>query len=246
MRIHIIACRIFSRELSYLASQSENQIDITWVARGLHNTPQELSRYLQATVEGIHEQVEKGILENKPDAIVLGYGLCANGVVGIRCRDIPIVVPRTDDCIALFLGSQKRYMEEFGRAGGACWLNSGWIEHSLQLFDSEDIRRRKWQEYAEKFGEDNADYLIEMESGWISHYSTLGYIHSSVYDPAAYRNRAQSEAESHGWQLKEMQDDLRLLKMMVEGNWNDEEFLILKSGECIAADYTGKKLKAKA
>ena len=39
MRIHIIACRIFERELSYLAAKSDNQVDLTWIGRGLHNTP---------------------------------------------------------------------------------------------------------------------------------------------------------------------------------------------------------------
>jgi len=33
---------------------------------------------------------------------------------------------------------------------------------------------------------------------------------------------------------------------MVDGTWNEEEFLILKPGEQIAADYTGWKLKAES
>ena len=32
--------------------------------------------------------------------------------------------------------------------------------------------------------------------------------------------------------------------MMVDGTWNDREFLIMKPGERIAADYSGLKLKA--
>ena len=38
-------------------------------------------------------------------------------------------------------------------------------------------------------------------------------------------------------------NDLRLLRMMVDGNWNDKEFLIMQPGECVAPDYTGLKLK---
>ena len=44
--------------------------------------------------------------------------------------------------------------------------------------------------------------------------------------------------------MREIGDDLRLLRMMVDGTWNEEEFLILKPGERIAPDYTGKKLRA--
>lgn len=244
MRIHIIACRILTRELNWLAAQSEHQVDITWVGRGLHNTPEALRRRLYDEVENLYAQLESGELEYKPDYIVLGYGLCSNGVVGVRCRDIPIVVPRTDDCIALFMGSQERYFKEFSESGGAFWLNSGWLERSLNLFDTEDLQRRRWMEYAEKYGEDNADYLLEVESSWMSNYSTLGYIHSAVHDAPADLERAQQEAQARGWKLREVNDDLRLLRMMVDGTWNEEEFLILKPGERIAPDYTGLKLRA--
>ena len=200
MRIHIIACRIFERELGYLSAVSDNQIDLTWFGRGLHNTPEVLCERLIGAVDELYRQIEARELEHRPDAIVLGYGLCSKAVVGIRCRDIPIVIPRTDDCIALFMGSQERYLKEFADAHGAYWLNSGWLEQSARLFDSDDL-------------------------------------------PANLR-RAGEEAERKGWRLRELDGDLRLLRMMTEGTWNDEEFLILKPGETVAADYSGKKLRA--
>lgn len=244
MRIHIIACRILSRELGFLASQSTNQIDITWLGRGLHNTPDSLRTQIIGAIDGLYRQLENRALEHRPDYIVLGYGLCSNAVVGIRCTDIPIIVPRTDDCIALFMGSQKRYLEEFAKAGGTYWLNSGWMEQSVRLINADDMKRRRWLEYAEKFGEDNADYLIEVESSWERNYTTLGYIHSSVYDAPANCQAAAREAESKGWELHEIDDDLRMLRMMVDGTWNDQEFLIMKPGERIVPDYSGLKLKA--
>ncbi len=244
MRIHIIACRIFERELSYLAATSENQVDLTWVGRGLHNTPEKLCARLIGAVDELYRQMETGELEHTPDAIVLGYGLCSKAVVGIRCRDIPIVIPRTDDCIALFMGSEERYLKEFAEAKGAYWLNSGWLEQSGRLFDSDDFKRRRWLAYAERFGEDNADYLIEIESSWEKNYSTLGYIHSDVHDSPDHLRRASEEAGQKGWQLRELDGDLRLLRMMTDGTWNDDEFLILKPGETVAADYSGRKLRA--
>ena len=244
MRIHIIACRIFTRELSWLASRSDNQIELTWVGRGLHNTPDRLRCRLKDAVDELYRQLEEGELENRPDYIVLGYGLCSRAVCGIRCRDIPIVIPRTDDCIALFMGSQERYLKEFSDAKGAYWLNSGWIEQSVRLFDTEDMKRRKWLEYAERFGEDNADYLIEVESSWEKNYTTLGYIRSEVRDSEDNLRRAQEEADRKSWRLRVLDGDLRMLRMMTEGTWNEEEFLILKPGQTIAPDYSGKKLRA--
>lgn len=244
MRIHIIACRILARELSYLASKSTNQIEITWIGRGLHNNPDQLRNRLCDAVDDLYEQFETGELEHRPDYIVLGYGLCSNGVVGVRCKDIPIVVPRTDDCIALFMGSQARYLKEFSQRSGTYWLNNGWLEQSRSILDTETLYRRRWLEYAEKFGEDNADYLMEIESSWINNYSTLGYIHSQIYNSDENLEKARQEADRRNWELYETQDDLRMLRMMVDGTWNEEEFLILQPGEKIAPDYTGLKLKA--
>ena len=244
MRIHIVACRILTRELSFLASRSANQIDLTWLGRGLHNTPEKLRQRICDVLDDLYRQLEEKELEHCPDYIVLGYGLCSNAVVGVRCKEIPVVVPRTDDCIALFMGSQKRYLDEFAKADGAYWLNSDWIEQSVRLVNGDDMKRRRWLEYAVKFGEDNADYLIEVESSWEKKYSTLGYIHSEVYDDPMNLEAAKQEAINKDWRLREIDDDLRMLRMMVEGTWNDQEFLILKPGERIAADYSGLKLKA--
>ena len=244
MRIHIIACRIFARELGRLSAESANQIDVTWIGRGLHNTPEQLRKRLQDEIDRVYEQLTSGELEHRPDYIVMGYGLCSRVVEGIVCRDIPIVIPRTDDCIALFMGSQERYLKEFAEAKGAYWLNSGWIERSARLFDSDDIKRRRWMEYAEKFGEDNADYLIEVESSWEKNYSTLGYIHSEIYDSEANLQRAKEKARKKDWRLRELDGDLRMLRMMTDGTWNDREFLVLKPGERAVTDYSGLKVKA--
>lgn len=128
MRIHIIACRVLTRELSYLISQSPHTVDITWLPQGLHDTPEKLRALIADAIDGLYRQREQRMLKHFPDVIVLGYGLCSNGVVGLESRDIPLVIPRTDDCIALFLGSQERYLRLFEEYNGTYWLNNGWIE----------------------------------------------------------------------------------------------------------------------
>ena len=158
MRIHIIACRVLTRELSYFASQSPHTVDITWLPQGLHDTPAKLRMKVSETIDSLYEQWEKRELKHMPDVIVLGYGLCSNGVVGIQARDIPLVVPRTDDCIALFLGSQQRYLELFHAYAGTFWLNSGWVETAF--IPTQKLLEQKRREYAENYGEDNAEMCI--------------------------------------------------------------------------------------
>jgi hypothetical protein len=42
------------------------------------------------------------------EAVLLGYGLCNNGVVGLHAP-VPLVISRAHDCITLLLGSRERY-----------------------------------------------------------------------------------------------------------------------------------------
>jgi len=244
MRISIIACRVLNRELGWLAARSPHAVDLHWLPQGLHDVPDALRQRVADTLEQLYADVAANRLKHKPDYIALGYGLCSNGVVGIESRDIPIVVPRTDDCIALFLGSQKRYLELFEEMRGAYWLNNGWIESSGTLVDENRRVRQRWLEYAERFGEDNADYLIEQESQWLHHYDTCGYIRSDVFESPEYRALAQKAANDHNWRFREMDGDLRMLQMLTDGTWNEEEFLICPPHHRIVADYSGLKVRA--
>lgn len=246
MRIHIVACRVLSREINYFAALSPHTVDVTWLPQGLHDTPDALRRMLADAIGSIHDQVEKNLLKHKPDAIALGYGLCSNGVVGLTARDIPLVIPRTDDCIALFLGSQKRYLQLFEQFNGAYWLNNGWIESCGTVVRQRETRQQRWQMYAEKYGEDNADYLIEQEGAWISHYSTCAFIHSDVYESSEHLQTAMRVARENGWGFEEIQGDVRMIRALAYGEWNEQEFLIVRPGERVAADYFGKKIRAEA
>ena len=37
------------------------------------------------------------------ETIILGYGLCSMGVVGLKATHSMLIIPRQDDCIAIFL-----------------------------------------------------------------------------------------------------------------------------------------------
>lgn len=245
MRIHIIACRVLSRELNYLAAVSPHVVDITWLPQGLHDTPDLLRKSVRDTIQGLADQVEKNVLKHRPDVIALGYGLCSNGVVGVESGDIPIVVPRTDDCIALFLGSQERYLTLFEEYPGTFWLNNGWMETCYGT-------RGEWwsapegrlEEYIEKYGEDNAEYILEQETAWIRNYRHCFFIGSCVHSDPAYACSASCVAKENNWTFEETAGDTRMLRMLTDGTWNDTEFLICPPHHRIEAVYDGTKLRA--
>lgn len=242
MRIHIIACRVFTRELCFYAARSPHIVDITWLPQGLHDTPVQLQKMISDSLDQLYIQMEKKMVKHKPDVIVLGYGLCSNGIVGITSRDIPIVVPRTDDCIALFLGSQKRYLELFKDCGGTYWLNNGWIEKAF--IPSREMLNSRYEEYIKLYGEENAEFLAEQDQCWIRNYNACGYISSPAYHCPEYPELARRVADENGWNYREFEGDNRMLRMMVSGLWNDEEFCICPPFHRIEATCDDKKIRA--
>ena len=115
MRIHMVACQVFSRELCALAAHSDNVIEFTWLPQGLHDTPARLREMADAAIRQVEERYQKKISKHLPDAIVLGYGLCSNGVVGLTAGEIPLIIPRTDDCIGVFWGPKSAIWNYFGK-----------------------------------------------------------------------------------------------------------------------------------
>jgi len=59
---------------------------------------------------------------------VLGYGLCGNGLHEISAGKHTLLIPRTDDCIAVILGSYQAYRREFDAHPATCYLSKGWLE----------------------------------------------------------------------------------------------------------------------
>ena len=168
MRLQFIICKVMQREAYYCAARSRNIVDVAVMPQGLHNEPEKLRSEVQKALDATSD------IQGRPyDALLLGYGLCSNGIVGLHSQ-IPIVVPRGHDCITLLLGSKDRYKEYFDSHRGVYWFSPGWIETDNQ--PGKERFERTLKEYIEKFGEDNAEYLMETEKNWMKEYNWATYI----------------------------------------------------------------------
>ena len=108
-----------------------------------------------------------------------------------------LVVPRAHDYITLLLGLKEKYSNYMAQHPGTYFRSTGWFERNMPEI-REDSRpksittqlglNRTFQEYVEKFGEDNARYLMEVLNG-TKHYDTIAYIklHSdNNFTPSSY------------------------------------------------------------
>lgn len=242
MRLHFIACRILTRELSWFCANSPFPTEITWMPQGLHAEPGRLQKELARTISMVEEQSREERQRFFPDYLVLGYGLCSNGVVGLEAGEIPLVIPRTDDCIGLMLGSQKRYLELFDQNPGTYWFSHNWQEHAAVPSRKAMEQRRAF--YAEQYGEENADFLLEQGLLWTTQYRHAGLIASPLFDNRTAEETARSFAEENGWDFFQVPGDNRIFSMMAKGQWEKEDFLVCPPHHRVEAAYDGSKLKA--
>jgi len=224
LNLKIIACNVMWRELCYYASQSPNKFEFHYLPWGLHRDPRQLHAEVQKAVDATSDAF---------DAILLGYGLCSKGVEGITAPKTRLVITKGHDCITCFLGSRTRYREYFDAHPGTYWYTPGWIENHLS--PGKERYEKTFEEYKKKFGEDDAEYLMEMEQGWFKQYSTAAYVDLGLGNGDAYKEYTRQCAEWLGWQYDEIEGDSSLFRRFVSGDWSADEFLIVEPDHHIEA-----------
>ncbi len=231
-RFKLIVCRVLQKEAYFCAAKTENIIDIELTGQGLHEQPEKLCQGLQDLI------AETDDPEGRPyDAILLGYGLCSNAIIGLAAT-IPLVVPRGHDCVTLLLGSKEKYKEYFDSHRGVYWYSPGWIQGGHM--PGKQRYEKMLEEYRQKFGPEKAKYLMEADQSWIKEYSRATYIDWNLPGGEYYRQYTKDAAEFTGWEYDEIKGDPRLLQDLVDGNWNQNDFLTVAPGKKIADDLTNQ------
>ena len=243
MKIKLISCEALYREFCFVTAQSPHVFDVSFLSIGLHDTPAELRKTIQKEID---DSENKGY-----EYIVLGYGLCSRGTAELQARTIPIIIPRAHDCVTLFMGSREAYSREFSSHPGTYYYSPGWIERKEAevqqgLIDEKHTQRLKerYDEYVEKYGEDNAQFLIEQETHWLDHYNRAVFIDMGLGDVQTYRKFVQQLACDHNWEYAEFPGDMSIIKRLAAADWNSIDFLRVEPGQKIADSYDEQIIRA--
>lgn len=79
----------------------------------------------------------------------------------------------------------------------------------------------------------------------LRHYDRITYIDMGIGDFQGYEEEARKEASDKGWEFERLEGDVGLLRRLIDGNWNRDEFLIVQPGQKIVPTYVGSIIKAK-
>ena len=86
MRLKLIACEILYRELSAAIARSINQIDAEFLPKGLHDIG-------RAGMSSRLKEALAAVDESRYEAVLLGYALCSNGLLGLEAEIFPWSFP---------------------------------------------------------------------------------------------------------------------------------------------------------
>ncbi len=205
-KVHIIACETIDDEIHKV---NRRGFACRFLEHGLHRTPDLLRERLQQEIS----QVKEG------EVILLGYGLCSNGVVGLRSPDKWLIIPRVDDCIGLLLGSRKAYLEHFRNEPGTYYLTKGWIDHGKTPYSS-------YRENLEKYDPETALWIAKE---LLKNYTRVALIDTGAYDLNGCRSHAEEMAAFFGLRLEVVAGTIQLLHDLVRGRWG-KDFLVIEPG----------------
>jgi hypothetical protein len=212
----IIACQVLQSMLEQLLPEDLAR-QVTFMDYGLHRVPSKMTWTLQDAIDAVEE----------PSLVVLGYGLCGNGLNGIRAGRHTLLVPRTDDCIAMLLGSRQAYIREFEAVPGTYYLSKGWLESGSHPL-------KEYREYVEKYGPSEAEWLMDQQ---YQHYKRLVLVAHSQADLDKYRPEAAEVArycERWGMRYEEILGSDRYVRRLVEVaaalDKADDDFLVIPPG----------------
>lgn len=229
MKLKLLCCEVLYREACRLISESIHTVEAQFMPKGLHDLGVE--KMLVRLQEQIDLADEQGY-----DALLLGYGLCNNGIAGLRTRKTRMVIPRAHDCITLFMGSRQKYIEYFQAHPGTYYRTSGWYERSDSSGAGEETVFQKlglWMQYDElvrKYGEENAKYIQETLGDGLQNYDRVTFIGMGMGCDGRFRQMAQQEAQKKNWSFDEVEGSLSLLRRLLFGEW-DADFLVLEPGQ---------------
>jgi len=170
----ILACQVM-QSLIQPHARDEETTPATYMDYGLHIRPEKMTPALQNQLDALPQ----------PSLVLIGYGLCGNGLDGLKAGPHTLIIPRADDCITILLGSYQAYIQAFREQPGTYYLTKGWLESGSDPL-------KEYRTYVDRYGVENADSLIDLMYG---RYKRLCFVAHSQADLDEYRPQALEIAQ---------------------------------------------------
>ncbi len=222
-KVAVITCDVLRDEIAHFRRDLPHVVHVELLEQGLHNEPAKLREGLQRAVDKVEATVPQA------DAIALGYGLCSRGVEGVVTGRCKLVMARAHDCITLLLGDKDRYAEYVKKHPGTYWYSTGW--NRCHTPPGPERHAKLLKQYREKFGDEDAEFLMESEQSWFQTYDRATFVDLGVNDTSKDVSYTGQCAQWLGWKFDAQEGCPQLLKDLMTGPWDAKRFLVLNPGQ---------------
>jgi len=209
----IIACETLKDELNKAIRLTGCDYPVQWIDSKYHSDPDQLRKVLQEKIDSIEDK------EN----ILLAFGCCGNGLVGLKATTANLIIPRTDDCISMVLCKQG---QKFIRPKETYFLTKGWIEAPKSM-------AVEYERAIEKYGLERTRRLFKL---MLKHYSRLMLIDTGAYDLNECMDKARDMAQVTGLELIIGDGDIWFLEKLLTGPY-DDDFCFIPKGEEVKINH---------
>ncbi|MBF0111106.1 MAG: DUF1638 domain-containing protein [Desulfamplus sp.] len=229
--VHFIGCGVLAPDVKEIADRLKIEIKMTFLPGGLHDKPNELRLRLQSAID-------EAAKDKSSSRIVVGYGICGRGTVGINAPYVPLIFPKVHDCIAMFMGSDEAYKREFAKYPGTFYLSAGWCIEKWRAEDrvKEGKQEQKiWigsesmgcSELKKRYGEKGGGKIIDFFSSWQKNYQRAAFIDTGASNGERYEKQAQNMAKEYGWIYEKIEGDSSLMVKMLTQDYSDDAILVV-------------------
>ncbi len=218
--VHVIACAALRLDIRHCAETLGLPHSMEYLEAGLHERPNELRDRLQTAINQTSQMPTVS-------RIVVAYGVCGRGTVGLRAGRVPLVLPNAQDCIAMFLGSDAAYREQFKKHPGTYYVSAGWVKSMAMPFASGAVQTPGAAASAlptadpdalrERFGADHAETILDFMRSWQRNYQRVAYVDTGSESGSNARNEdlAQTMARECGLRYERLSGSTNLIESLL-------------------------------
>lgn len=207
----IIACEVMKEELVRIAGIRSP--GFRFVSMGLHRWPERLK-----------DELARILAEEVPadsSAVVFGFGLCGGALAGLRAPHVPLVIPRSHDCIPLLIGSRAEYERELGREKGTFFLSGGWLEGERTLLS-------EYRRVRDRHGDARARKVM---AAMLDSYRRMLFVTTGHPREGERLADARELAALLNLPLEVRSSTSLWLERLANGPWDEERFIIVEPGK---------------
>ena len=206
----IIACDNLKDEIEYILNKNNKNKEVIYIKSKLHNTPKLLKQEIQ-------KEIDKQKTVNN---IILLFGVCGNGTIGLKSENANIIMPRVDDCISLYLGGieNRKKIENYNKT---YFITKRYVENELSVYN-------EMKTLINKYGEKKAKKMYKM---LFDKYEYIRSIDTNAYDENEIIDKVNEMCIMFNLKYEKIKSDLSIIEDLLNENTNINIITTLKGEE---------------